>query len=131
MLVQKPLLAFRAGRCVHERSGASKLRIRADPRRGEVRLVRSPEGMINVQWRDRTTGNMEINLECFPDDVTFKRIRTGREEDRVYELNFVSAADRRFFFWMQEPAVEKDAENARKLVETVNNPAGACFVALI
>jgi hypothetical protein len=84
----------------HDKVGSGpRLRIRADNRKGQLQLVRSPEGMMNLQWRDRSSnsGNTELNLDLFPGDVTFKRIKTGREAERVYELQFVHATERRFF----------------------------------
>ena len=49
--------------------------------------------MMTLEWRDRATGatgGMEP-LMVFPNDLGFRRIRTGRDADRVYELRFLAA----------------------------------------
>lgn len=82
-------------------SQPAKLRLAPDNRKGLLRVIRSPaEGTIQLQWVNRTSGDVQLDLMVFPHDVTFKRVRTGNDKDRVYELKFV-AGDRAFYFWMQ------------------------------
>jgi hypothetical protein len=128
LFLQKPLVSFRAGIVNSERAAgdATRLRMRADTRKGELRVVRGGEGVMSLEWRDRVSGTVAHSFMVFPNDVAFRRIRTGRESDRVYELKFLGAGDsRRFFFYMQSSKVEGDEENARKLVDTINNPPAA------
>jgi Proteasome complex subunit Rpn13 ubiquitin receptor len=149
----KPLVSFRCGLINSENipGDSTKLRMRADPRKGELRLMRSFDGVLTLEWRDRTTGNPIHSWMVFPGDITFRRVKTGRESDRVYGLQFTAAGDsRRFFFWMQKgetpaaaptegaaaPAAAaagstasslqaEDDANAKKLVELINNPQAA------
>jgi 26S proteasome regulatory subunit N13 len=63
------------------------------------------------------------DLIIFPEEATFKRVKqctTGR----VYLLEWKATA-RRLFFWMQEPAEDKDAENANNINKFINNPPTA------
>jgi len=81
--------------------GTNKLRIAPDPRKGLLQVQRQPDdGMIHIQWLDRSTGGMGLDRMVFPQEVSFKRIRTGKDTDRVYELKYI-ANNNRFFFWMQ------------------------------
>jgi hypothetical protein len=64
------------------------------------------------------------DLIVFPDTVTFSKVNTGREGDRVYLLQW-RGQQRRFFFWMQDKDASKDEENARKINEYINNPPQA------
>lgn len=99
---KKPLVSFKCGQMNHEsiRGQSSKLRLAADQRKGLLQVVKEGDGMIHVQWRDRATGQMGFDRPVFPDDITFKRIRTGKDTDRVYEFKY-KANETRFFFWMQ------------------------------
>lgn len=126
--LQKPLVAFKAGLVNTERvpGDATRLRMVSDPRKGEIRLTRNMDGTMELMWRDRSTGTAVHRFTVFPNDVGFKRIRTGRDADRVWELRFLAAGDaRRFFFWMQSGKPEKDEENASKLLRMINDPAAA------
>lgn len=126
--LQKPLVGFKAGLVNTERvpGDATRLRMVADPRKGEIRLTRNMDGTMELMWRDRSTGTAVHRFMVFPGDVGFKRIRTGRDADRVWELRFLAAGDaRRFFFWMQSGKPEKDEENASKLLRMINDPAAA------
>ena len=51
-------------------------------------MGRQPDGMVNIQWRDRSTNALGFDRPVFPDDVTFKRVKTGDGKDRVYELKY-------------------------------------------
>lgn len=146
----KPLVSFRCGLINSDAipGDSTKLRMRADPRKGELRLMRSFDGVLTLEWRDRTTGNPIHSWMVFPGDISFKRIKTGRDGDRVFELKFTAAGDnRRFFFWMQKgeaaaasaaptegasasaagasSALQEDIDNAKKLLELINNPQAA------
>lgn len=126
--MQKPLVSFKAGLVNTERvpGDATRLRMVADPRKGEIRLTRNFDGVMELMWRDRSNGNAVHRFMVFPNDVGFKRIRTGRDADRVWELRFLAAGDaRRFFFWMQSGKPEKDEELASKLLRMINDPAAA------
>ncbi len=101
--------------------GTEKLRIAADARKGTLAVGRDADGTVHVTWRDRASGSVAFDRVVFPGDVSFRRIKTGKDADRVYELKYV-ANNNRFFFWMQEPKADADAENARKLVESIDSP---------
>ena len=105
---------------------SNKLRIAADPRKGILSVSRQPDGMIHIQWRDRSTGALGFDRPAFPDDVTFKRIKTPDVKDRVYELKYKASGDsptaQRWFFWMQESKPEEDEENIKKFINSIDNP---------
>lgn len=50
----------------------------------------------------------------FPENLTFTKVNTGVESDRVYLLQF-KASSRRFFFWMQEADARQDQALCKKL----------------
>jgi hypothetical protein len=54
----------------------------------------------------------------FPGDCKFEKVKQSK--DRVYLLEFATT-QRRLFFWMQDEDTEKDAENAKKIHNTLNN----------
>lgn len=78
----------------------NKLRLAPDNRKGQLAVQHDNEGMVHVKWTDRSTGSVGLDRVVFPHDITFKRIRTGKDTDRVYELKY-TANNNRFFFWMQ------------------------------
>jgi len=60
------------------------------------------------------------DLILFPDDAKFERVpqcTTGR----VYVLKFTSS-DRRLFFWLQEPKIDKDDELAARVNQILSSP---------
>jgi 26S proteasome regulatory subunit N13 len=108
-------LEFKAGRLTQ-----SGTRVTADPRKGVVQVSTSPEGILQVQHRERVSGNLIDEALLFEGSATFERVpqcTTGR----VYVLKFVGSS-RRMFFWIQEPSEAKDAENCAKLNELIANP---------
>jgi hypothetical protein len=119
------LISFKAGKCVvSDRQSNGKFTVTADKRRGTLSMSRSSDGLMRFRWTDRSTGILEDHRIVFPDEVSFKKCKTGRETDRVYLLKFTHA-QQPLMFWMQEKSSEKDAENASKINEYANNPAAA------
>ena len=82
--------------------------------------------MVNIQWRDRSTNALGFDRPVFPDDVTFKRVKTGDGKDRVYELKYKASGAgpnaQRWFFWMQEPKPEVDEANAKAFLDAIDHP---------
>eukprot|EP00166_Cyanidium_caldarium_P003386 ctg_327.g164 len=102
------LLQFRAGRMNWDGG-----RVTADARKGRVRLARTHEGLFLFQWMERDAEQVEENLIVFPGEATWRRVSectTGR----VYLLEF-HTSDKRLFFWMQEPRVERDVLWSRRV----------------
>jgi hypothetical protein len=97
-----PLLSFKAGKMVLEadREVTGKFRITADKRRGKIEFAKGSDGLMHFRWIDRTSGRKEDDRIVFPDDIAFKRCKTGREEDRVYLLKF-RGGQQPLMFWMQ------------------------------
>merc|ERR1719422_183706 len=94
--------------------------VHPDKRKGQVYVHQSDDSLMHFCWKDRTSGNVEEDLIIFPDDAEFKHVpqcTTGR----VYVLKFKSS-QRKLFFWLQEPKTDKDAENCKKVNESLNNP---------
>ena len=105
--------------------------------------VSSNQGVVHLQWKDRTTGDMGMDLEVFPGDgkltamplnhfnptlfrlllfiVEIKRITTPDTSDRVYELRLTHGS-RREFFWAQEAKEALDKAATAKLVQVINDP---------
>jgi len=112
----KPLVEFRAGRMRQRGKTVSPI-----TNKGLIQIVQGQDdGLVHFVWKDRTTGQTESDLTIFPGEATWKRVKqctTGR----VYILEF-KEQDRRLFFWLQEPADDKDEENANKVNQLINNP---------
>jgi len=114
------ILEFKVGKCNLTRLGG-KFRVTADKRRGNLSVSKDNDGLMIIKWTDRSTGSIEDRRVAFPNEMVFKKIKTGREGDRVYMLKF--QANDPLLFWMQDKDASKDDENASKLNEYVNNPA--------
>lgn len=88
--------------------------LKPDPRKGLLRIVRSEEGLVHVQWLERTpTGTSatpEVDVIVFPEECDFEQV--GNQ--RVYLLKFPNERDRDMFFWMQEPHASVDAALATR-----------------
>mmetsp|Transcript_9052 Transcript_9052/g.16978 ORF Transcript_9052/g.16978 Transcript_9052/m.16978 type:complete len:201 (-) Transcript_9052:1912-2514(-) len=118
------LLQFKAGKLNAKPKGNKKFDVEADPRKGLLVLSRNADGTTSLHWKVRATNSIEDDILVFPENQTFAKVETGRANDRVYLLQF-KASSRRFFFWMQDPKAETDAENCRKLNEYMTNPQQA------
>ena len=121
-----PLISFKAGKMIlsPDRETNGKFQITADKRRGKIELAKGTDGLMHFRWVDRSSGRREDDRIVMPDDITFKKCKTGRENDRVILLKF-RGGQQPLMFWMQEKSNEKDADNVSKLNEYANDPAAA------
>lgn len=83
--------------------------ISPDQRRGTLDLnytkptPPSSSGTLKLEWKDRRTNATVDSLTIFAEDgLTYQKVDTGREGDRVYLLEYGSTSNRRYFFWMQD-----------------------------
>lgn len=120
---EKPLLEFKAGKCVMEAQEGGDFMVSADDKRGKIAIVKG-EGYVYFRWIDRSSGQMDENCNwiVFPNSVVFKKIDTGRSQDRVYLLKWKDEA-RRLLFWLQDTNKDKDEENCKQVNELFNNPS--------
>lgn len=115
------LLKFNAGKCQLEPQG-NKFLVSPDIRKGRIVLSRSSDGLISFRWENRMSNNAsEDERIIFPNEAKFKKVKTGRDNDRVYVLQFEEG--QRHMFWMQEKDNSKDNEYVTKLNDFLNNPA--------
>jgi len=116
------LVEFKAGKM--SLNNATNM-VSPDKRKGLVYVYQSDDSLMHFCWKDRSSGDVVDDLIIFPDDVMFKHIPPARISaarcDRIYVLKF-KASSRKFFFWMQEPKTDKDAEFAEKVNHLLNNP---------
>jgi 26S proteasome regulatory subunit N13 len=111
LLADQPLVSFKAGKMT---KGGST--VTADPRRGRLELVVSPEdSLTHLQWHARGTSSNspEEDLIIFPGEADFVRVNSS--PDRVFVLKW-RGADTRMFFWMQDP----DASTDQGHVDAIN-----------
>ncbi|CAH2102381.1 unnamed protein product [Euphydryas editha] len=111
----KHIVEFRAGRMI-----LKGRMVHPDKRKGLLYVYQGEDSLMHFCWKDRTTGEVEDDLLIFPDDCEFVRVNectTGR----VYVLKFKSFS-KKYFFWMQEPKIDKDDEYCRRINEALNNP---------
>lgn len=111
-----PLMRFKAGKLASTQiAGTTQYDVKAEHKRGEILLVKTPQNDLRFQWKDRSTGNVDDDIKVFPKgSAEFTRVDTGREEDRVYLLS-IKNSESRLFVWMQEKSDEKDAEIVEKV----------------
>nr|GEW71234.1 26S proteasome regulatory subunit RPN13 [Tanacetum cinerariifolium] len=108
------LLEFRAGKMLMEGT-----RVVADSRKGLVRIGRGEEGLVHIQWLDRSTNTVEDDQIVFPEEAVFEKV--GQASGRVYLLKF-QTDDRKCFFWMQEPRADGDEELCNSVNLYLNQP---------
>ncbi|KAL7599586.1 hypothetical protein Lser_V15G23540 [Lactuca serriola] len=112
--IQEVLLEFRAGKMHMEGT-----RVVADPRKGLVRIGRGEEGLVHIQWLDRSSNTIEDDQIVFPEEAVFEKV--GQASGRVYILKF-QTDDRKCFFWMQEPRADEDEELCKSVNLYLNQP---------
>ena len=120
---EKPLLEFKAGKCAMVSQEDGSYMVSPDEKRGKIAVVKG-EGYVYFRWIDRSSNQMDVNCNwiVFQNSVVFKKINTGRAEDRVYLLKWKDE-NRRLLFWMQDKSGDKDEENCKQVNELFNNPA--------
>ncbi|KAH6798000.1 regulatory particle non-ATPase 13 [Perilla frutescens var. hirtella] len=112
--IQEVFLEFRAGKMLMD--GA---RVIPDSRKGLVRIGRGEEGLVHLQWLDRSVNIVEDDQIVFPDEAVFEKV--NQSSGRVYILKF-RTDDRKFFFWMQEPKAESDTQLCNSVNFYLNQP---------
>ncbi|XP_062158489.1 26S proteasome regulatory subunit RPN13 [Alnus glutinosa] len=112
--MQEIMLDFRAGKMVFEGK-----RVVPDTRKGLVRIARGEEGLVHLQWIDRTKNVVEDDQIVFPDEAVFEKVNQSSE--RVYILKF-NSDDRKFIFWMQEPNADGDSQLCSSVNYHINRP---------
>mmetsp|Transcript_28718 Transcript_28718/g.61851 ORF Transcript_28718/g.61851 Transcript_28718/m.61851 type:complete len:264 (-) Transcript_28718:1700-2491(-) len=116
------VVEFRAGKCrLSAQQPNGKYQVVADKSAGKITLTKERDGLMHFKWTNTTSSIVEDDRMVFPGEHVFKRVNTGRPEDRVYLLKY-SSGDQRLMFWMQDKAVEKDEEVVKKLNEVLENP---------
>nr|XP_043626295.1 26S proteasome regulatory subunit RPN13 [Erigeron canadensis] len=112
--IQEVLLEFRAGKMFMEGT-----RVIPDTRKGLVRIGRGEEGLVHIQWLDRSNNTVEDDQIVFPEEAVFEKV--GQASGRVYLLKF-QTDDRKCFFWMQEPNADNDEELCKSVNLYLNQP---------
>ena len=80
----KPLLSFNAGKCVMMPQAGGKFLITPEKRKGAIALEKDNDGLIHFIWTDRSTGQREDDRIVFPDEIIFKKAKTGRANGNLY-----------------------------------------------
>ena len=125
------LLQFKAGKVKTETLTNGKLLISPDLRKGSITLVRATDSTLHFRWIDRITNNVVDDFTILPNETTFSKVTTGRENDRVYILRWKnvttgtvstssSNSSRYCMFWMQQLDKSGDDENVKKVNEFLN-----------
>ena len=123
------LLSFKAGKINLDGPKANGCyQATPDTRRGTVSLVRTNDQLVHFRWVDRTSGAIEDDRILFPDEISFKKVKTGKDADRVYMIKYSSGAEP-MMFWMQEKSPDEDEENSAKINQYANDPAAAASAA--
>nr|XP_044249542.1 proteasomal ubiquitin receptor ADRM1 homolog [Drosophila takahashii] len=92
--------------------------VEPDERKGLLFVRRSAgDNQVHIHWMDRRSGAVELDILATPGDLEFRRIdqcKTGR----VYVLKYTRSTQR-YFFWMQEPQAERDADFCQRINELI------------
>ncbi|KAL0020885.1 hypothetical protein WJX77_006881 [Trebouxia sp. C0004] len=110
------LMHFRAGLMKAENNT-----LKADQRKGLVRLSQAEDGLLHFRWYERvgtseTKGSAQHDTIVFPGEATFTKVASAGASARIYTLGFPQDKTRALFFWMQEPKSANDSQ----LTEQVN-----------
>ncbi|XP_021891413.1 26S proteasome regulatory subunit RPN13 isoform X1 [Carica papaya] len=108
------MFEFRAGKMFLEGT-----RVVPDTRKGLVRIARGEEGLVHFQWLDRAQNVVEDDQIIFPNEAVFEKV--NQASGRVYILKF-NTDDRKFFFWLQEPKADDDAQLCTSVNNYINQP---------
>ncbi|CAM9944997.1 unnamed protein product [Discosporangium mesarthrocarpum] len=101
--------------------GNQVFHISPDVRKGLISLYKGADDhLMHFTWKERPSGTAVEDMIILPEEAVFKKVNTGREEDRVYLMEIGSS--NRFFYWMQSKSSEKDEENMRKVNELMASP---------
>ena len=113
----RPLLQFKAGKMTMNSDNS----VHADSRKGCAYLYQAPgDYSVHFCWFDRRTGLIEENFVLVPREAEFKPVPQCKS-GRVYVLK-LSAPQRRFFLWMQEPNANNDAQICETVNKFINTP---------
>ena len=82
------LLQFKAGKVKSETQPNGKLLISPDLRKGTVSLLRATDNTLHFRWIDRTSNAVVDDFTIIPNETTFSKVNSGRENDRVYILRW-------------------------------------------
>ncbi|KAL3625220.1 hypothetical protein CASFOL_030674 [Castilleja foliolosa] len=107
--IQVVFVEFRAGKMLLDGT-----RVVPDNRKGLFRMGMGEDGLHHIQWLDRTQDQI-----IFPGEAVFEKV--NQSSGRVYILKFLTD-DRKFFFWMQEPKADNDAELCNMVNFFLNKP---------
>lgn len=119
------LVTIKAGKCALRTIGPNRYLVNPENVRGHITLVKTPDGLVKFCWGDRNAQQPEIERIIFPSEAEFKKVQTGRENDRVYMLHIPQGGNQIFMFWLQDKSTEKDNDLIAKLNDCMNNPAAA------
>ncbi|CAD6332589.1 unnamed protein product [Miscanthus lutarioriparius] len=97
-------------------------RVVPDTRKGLVRVGRGEEGLVHFQWLDRGQNIVEDVQIIFPDEAVFEKVLSHRIFWKGLHLEVDS---RKFFFWMQEPNADGDAQTCTQVNAYINRPLDA------
>ena len=110
----KTFITFNCGKCELTNKPNGKFLVTPEARKGKLSLEKDSDGLTHIIWSERNSNVKDIDKIVFPDDLKFKKTKTGRENDRVYVL---SLHGQHHLFWMQDKSNEKDDDNCKKLNE--------------
>lgn len=114
------LFQFRAGKCQLTPQQNGKFLVNADLRRGTVVLSKGSDSLLHFKWSTLSSGSIEDDRIIMPGECIFKKVKTGRDIDRVYVLKF-NYGNLRLLFWMQNK--ENNDEEVVKKVNQILNPS--------
>lgn len=108
-------VSFRAGRCTLEAKPDGKFLVSADLTRGLIAISKDAFG-VKFKWTN-TVANVVVVDRVFPlgsAAPTLKKVKTGRDGDRVYWLKLPGSDSEKLLFWLQSMDTTRDEESIKK-----------------
>lgn len=109
------LVEFRAGRAFLDEQTRM---VTADKKRGKIKLIKDEQGILKFQWFNRISKQKELDLMLMPTTAKWEKVNECKD-GRVFLLRMISA-NRKHFFWMQEPKDDKDDEYSTNINKLCN-----------
>ena len=86
---------------------------KANPDKGSIRFYTNDDGIVLMEWKNKTKGTTKEPLAIVAGDWTWKKI--GSQKGRVFMLQNTSFTDEKYLYWLQCPRDKDDS-----IVNTVN-----------
>ena len=118
-------IEIKAGQCALVMQENGKYMVTPKPEKGLISLKKGDNAAFtSFSWKDRNSGNVELDYVLMPNSLDLVKVNTGKETDRVYRLKWKNSAAGagHIMFWMQDKNETKDEKLIKDFNERVADP---------